>query len=866
MGITAPKENNRENHNNPKYIKNLLENSQTICSLYVNQKEHIILQLKENIVISLSHKNMILSKQIMEQSLKEEDDKIIFNLLNLIIETLKENTNLLLDSKECPHTLKASLNTILYCAARLEIKYLKEFREIIKEKYGPEYLSKVDNNEELLVNEVLVEKFKKNNYSEQLIKTCLKSICIEKNIDYQFLNINNENNPEQNNSQINNSRLNLGKSLIERSAFYSEDPSKRLKAIEDLNKDLVIIKTGENMFLPYDEKIDEKCYKMHKIDNWAHSFYNLKSKNLLDKYQKIVSKTEFSTFFEALNYEYGINNYPLDTKKAFELYKKAADNTTDTLSMYRLYHIYKKDFKKFNINERSHVLEKFYIMKCFAFLPNLEKDYEFFERFDIFAEVHALLINKERIFYDWYLKYFEFLKSNYSCYNIKKDDVILIESVIYFWFEKKNEKKTQDMNDQIEQLAKKGNPLAMYNLATFYSERKSFSEYLENLYKMNYYRHFNDYAKTLSDKKEALSILKKSISFGYLNHIKDYYEIFFEIYEIEDIVKSPSLKSELIFIMNYFMDYTIIDQLSFLLDFIYIRNILIKHYNFEDEFKKYLDNNLKEIIIYLKQFSKGNNDENKNIIISNFGCFLCYQKLFTIYGFMNFYGVKGIIEKNYNETLNIYNYLLINDKGYLSDRYYLNEIYTIKKKLRRLNNHSNENEDKELMELEKKVLNLFYEALSAERIKKHHPIFFYKLSKLFRNNAINTKDLILEYVFLNRASNSTVITTFEDKYVKSKAKKKIIEKNKEENFKQITEAKGAINAGGYGENGMICPICIENKKSIIALPCKHFFCGTCMDKLLNNGSCPICRTQIKITFDFNLKKETLIKSYLPSKD
>ena len=61
---------------------------------------------------------------------------------------------------------------------------------------------------------------------------------------------------------------------------------------------------------------------------------------------------------------------------------------------------------------------------------------------------------------------------------------------------------------------------------------------------------------------------------------------------------------------------------------------------------------------------------------------------------------------------------------------------------------------------------------------------------------------------------------------------------------------------------MICNICLENKKSIIALPCKHFFCNFCMNKLLDDGSCPICRTEIKITFDINLKKETLIKSKL----
>ena len=67
---------------------------------------------------------------------------------------------------------------------------------------------------------------------------------------------------------------------------------------------------------------------------------------------------------------------------------------------------------------------------------------------------------------------------------------------------------------------------------------------------------------------------------------------------------------------------------------------------------------------------------------------------------------------------------------------------------------------------------------------------------------------------------------------------------------------------GYGEDGMICPICLENKKSIIALPCKHFFCSSCMNRLLDDGSCPICRTEIKITFDINAKKETLIKSKL----
>ena len=192
----------------------------------------------------------------------------------------------------------------------------------------------------------------------------------------------------------------------------------------------------------------------------------------------------------------------------------------------------------------------------------------------------------------------------------------------------------------------------------------------------------------------------------------------------------------------------------------------------------------------------------------------------------------------------------------------------IKNKQRKLNKGDNKTEDKELIELEKKLLNLFYNDISVEKIKTYPPSFFYSLSRLYRNNTIKTKDLILEYVFLHRASNAKIDNDlknvdsyiFEEKYYKEKAKKKIKEKDKEENFKKIKEGKGAINVEGYGEDGMICPICLENKKSIIALPCKHFFCSFCMKRLLDDGYCPICRTEIKITFDFNSKKESLIKS------
>jgi len=169
--------------------------------------------------------------------------------------------------------------------------------------------------------------------------------------------------------------------------------------------------------------------------------------------------------------------------------------------------------------------------------------------------------------------------------------------------------------------------------------------------------------------------------------------------EIEDIAKSPTLKSELTYIINILIDNIILDDIQTLFDFVFMRNMLIKHYNFEEEFKKNSVNYLKEIINYLNGFMKGKDDENKNKIIKYFGKDY-YSIIYTLYGTYCYLGIKGIMEKNYNETLNKFNYLLKKDDGFLIDRYYLYYIYMIKNKQRNLNKE-NKKEDKELIELKK---------------------------------------------------------------------------------------------------------------------------------------------------------------------
>ena len=128
-----------------------------------------------------------------------------------------------------------------------------------------------------------------------------------------------------------------------------------------------IMLEGEKIFEPYDESIDKKCYEINKVNNWADYFYGPRTGLLKTLYSSLVLKTENKKFFEGLNYEYSLNNYPLDIKKAFDIYKTAADTSLDYLCMFRLYRIYKNEFTKFNIDKRNIFLEKYYLLKCLAY-------------------------------------------------------------------------------------------------------------------------------------------------------------------------------------------------------------------------------------------------------------------------------------------------------------------------------------------------------------------------------------------------------------------------------------------------------------------------------------------------------------------
>ena len=148
-----------------------------------------------------------------------------------------------------------------------------------------------------------------------------------------------------------------------------------------------IIKEGETIY-PISEESDRKSLEINRINNWIKMFYNKKKEKTRQKFNELVSKSEYKKFFEGLNYEFGINNKSQDIKKAYDIYKEAADNSVDAMCMYKMYHIYKNEYNKFNLGKRNRVYEKYYLYKCFSSLnyQQLKRNIFLCNRFDIVLE------------------------------------------------------------------------------------------------------------------------------------------------------------------------------------------------------------------------------------------------------------------------------------------------------------------------------------------------------------------------------------------------------------------------------------------------------------------------------------------------
>ena len=105
-------------------------------------------------------------------------------------------------------------------------------------------------------------------------------------------------------------------------------------------------------------------------DRWQLYLFKGFKKNLRNRLEEMISHSEYELFFTALKMEYGYN-VQKDLDQAFLLYKETSiKDSTNYLSMARLFEIYKTKDKKFiGKIENDKNLELIYLFKSFAYLP-----------------------------------------------------------------------------------------------------------------------------------------------------------------------------------------------------------------------------------------------------------------------------------------------------------------------------------------------------------------------------------------------------------------------------------------------------------------------------------------------------------------
>ena len=610
--------------------------------------------------------------------------------------------------------------------------------------------------------------------------------------------------------------------------------------------------------------------KIYIIGDWFDIFYTIKKGKMKQRFIEQMKNSEYSGFFKGLNYEYGINGVKKDLEEAFRIYKKSADNTTDSLAMFRMYHFYKNNYINSGLKEREKILELFYLFKCFCYLryPIMQRRNNLFNRFDIKLEV-LIHFDIEDHGKKKFPKFIKHLKENFKFYDINKSDVDLIERVINIQIILNNE---SDINAEILKLYElytSNNNLEAYYKFICFNESLN-DEYKEkefnNLYNKKYYRSFIDYALLLNSKnkkEEALKILLEAKNNGIISAGFIYFDIFFDICSDFDLLFKEAIyftpQCDLYFLLTLLIDDINIDNVYSFFEYFFLLKICFKHYNLEKAINEYFYDYTKEIVDFLISITKEYTYYNGKLLVAKYyGNNENYDELKLACGIMHFYGVKNILKKNLDKSLHFTKIAYENTKNESYKRfcyYYIfriNEIFYKEKKLKskeknqkKLNKNLLLVNDADIKKIRAKIFNDYYKGYKEYKGELTASYYYY-LSSLYNKKIGNNGNKIMEIICLNKASEyinknpgfGSIISS----YRKYKAKK-ILEKNKEEFNKILNENIKISDSEGYGEKGDICPICFDKKRNMICYPCSHQFCDDCIYKV---EKCPICRKPIMI--------------------
>lgn len=561
---------------------------------------------------------------------------------------------------------------------------------------------------------------------------------------------------------------------------------------------------------------------------WDKLFFKWKSPILRGKINSFLKKTFLGSFLEGIKYEYGLEGYPVDYKKAYRIYKTNADNSEDLLSMYKMYVIHLRDSTKFGV-AKDIILEKYYLFKCLAYsdFSVLQGEAFFMFSIDLYYEA-AVHIKQEDPQCDQLMKMLKLLKND-SEYNFSSEDLTLIEIVIktVFGINNKIEKKI------LEPLCFIRGDKSLYKLAfcsfRLLKDNILTKKLLNMCYQKQYPKAYLSYAdflfKVTNEKDKAFEVIKEGLKHDYLCY-HYYYGMF--LYNLDFSNVSEKDKEKIVDILDYALASFLFGDVYYLFEFLYLIKIASKYYNLKEQinlkYKKYID----EIWKYAKSLI-GQKEECISSYMNSSAYSEILLDIFLLYFYFDDY-CKEI------DIINFHKIFSEEVKTITSEsvkKFYYWYLYKLRKKL----NECEIISDEKLKKTEKKLLFHYNRGIEKYERKDFSSSILFTMGKIYEKGIGTNQNLTYAYSFyytayIKKETNLSYTPTIL-LYRNYKSKKRMELPKFEGVVERFTKIKKDDD-----EN---CSICMERHNSIALIPCLHKLCSECYDVLNEKGKCPFCR-------------------------
>ena len=367
----------------------------------------------------------------------------------------------------------------------------------------------------------------------------------------------------------------------------------------------------------YDEMKERIIVNSIEKINFKDLFMESLTPAFLKLFNENINLYYSPSFVEGISYEYGLFNKSKDMKKAFKIYKEAADFKYDYLCMYRMHRIYLTDYNDFGIkkNEDLHLL---YLYKCFAYLPFLiiEKSYYLLNNIDVVNELVILLDEFEYNRFDTFDKFIDFLKNNRKQFNVTLNDIELMKYVFKFYFIDDENQNIGILNDLLN--FERGDNAyfeAQLKYCNFYlkysgenCDRQKIKNIFDDLMKAGYYKASCDYGRFLNEEKkydESSIIFKKGSDNRQQFCVGEYTHWLLNTSNYNQLLTDYHLIS---YILKYICLLICLDKLG-QGTLYYMIHYLIKHSSFKQKIQNDFGNYAKEIFQNENKYFKIENND-----------------------------------------------------------------------------------------------------------------------------------------------------------------------------------------------------------------------------------------------------------------